>query len=50
MVSKREDFQHFIGNLTPKQYAEFTNSLREYFTAVVQNLQSIEKVKIYKRS
>lgn len=44
MVNKRDDFNMFISNLTPKQYAEFVGSLREYFTLVVQHLQSADKV------
>lgn len=44
MVNKREDFNMFISNLSTKQYSEFTNSLREYFNLVVQNLQSTDKV------
>lgn len=37
-------FSTFINNLSPKQYNEFAHSLREFFAAVVQHLESREKV------
>ncbi|KAI6235667.1 hypothetical protein M3Y95_00075800 [Aphelenchoides besseyi] len=44
-ASKRDNFAHFISNLSAEQYSEFVNSLRSYFMLVLQSLQSLERIK-----
>uniref|UniRef100_A0A1I7SQX1 GLOBIN domain-containing protein n=1 Tax=Bursaphelenchus xylophilus TaxID=6326 RepID=A0A1I7SQX1_BURXY len=45
MANKREDFNQFLGSLNSENWNAFVGSLRDYFHAVVQNLQSSDKIK-----
>ncbi|KAI6241562.1 hypothetical protein M3Y99_00315800 [Aphelenchoides fujianensis] len=45
MASKRDDFNLFIAGLSGEQWAEFVNSLRNYFLSIVQHLHSLDKIR-----